>query len=59
MSQRAVVPMIPMRAGARHLAVDRGDVGDERLELGLHPAGPADDGLALLGEPCRSCGRRG
>ena len=50
MSHRAVVPMMPMRARARHLAADRGDVGHEGVELGLHPAGPADDGLALVGE---------
>ena len=56
-SQRAVVPMSPMRTGAGDLVAHRGDVGGEGVELGLDAAGPVDDDLALLGEPARWPGR--
>ena len=36
-----------------------GDVGRERLELGLDAPGPGDDQLAGVGEHARTCGRRG
>ena len=49
-SQRAVVPIMPMRAVPDHLVAQGGDVGDGGFELGGDPAAPFDDGLALFGQ---------
>ena len=49
-SQRAVVPITPIRASTRHVVVERGDVGGDVVDLVEHPAGPLDDSCALVGE---------
>ena len=49
-SQRAVVPIRPMRPHAGDLVAHRGHVGGEGVELGLDAAGPLDHDRTLLGD---------
>ena len=49
-SQRAVVPITPIRTAPTDLAAFDVEVGVDGLELVLDASGPVDDGLALDGE---------